>query len=92
MVEPNIDCEHTTWSPAFSRPMTSSRMAAMPLAVADGGLGAFQRRQARSRLVTVGLGAAVGVALFLVGEARAAVAASGCTKPLVRYSASEFSP
>ena len=33
MVEPNIDCEHTTWSPALSRPKHSNKMADMPLDV-----------------------------------------------------------
>jgi hypothetical protein len=30
IVEPNTLREQTTWSPAFSRPMHSSRIAAMP--------------------------------------------------------------
>ena len=55
MVEPNMDCEHTTWSPALSKPRHISKMADMPLAVpmADSVPSSAARRC--SKLVTVGL-------------------------------------
>ena len=71
IVEPNTLCEQITWSPAFSRPMPSSRIALMPLDGADAGLGAFERGQAalHHRHRRVGE-ARVDERLFLVGEAR----------------------
>ena len=55
MVEPNTDCEHTTWSPALSRPMHSSRIALMPLEVAIAASVPSSAASRCSMLATVGL-------------------------------------
>ena len=55
MVEPNIDCEHTTWSPALSRPMHIMRMDDMPEAVAIAASVPSMAARRCSRLLTVGL-------------------------------------
>ena len=71
IVEPNTLCEQMTWSPAFSRPMPSSRIALMPLDVRDAGFGAFERGEAalEHRHRRVGE-ARIDEGFFLVGEAR----------------------
>ncbi len=54
MVDPNIDCENTTWSPDLSRLKSMSMIAAMPDAVAmAASLPSIAARRS-SRLVTVG--------------------------------------
>jgi hypothetical protein len=55
MVEPNTLCEHTTWSPAFSSPITSNRMAAMPLLVPMQPVVPSSAASRRSMIVTLGL-------------------------------------
>jgi hypothetical protein len=55
MVEPNIDCEQITWSPARSRPMHISRTADMPEAVAMAASVPSIAARRCSKLVTVGL-------------------------------------
>ena len=55
MVEPNMDCEQTTWSPALSSPRASSKMADMPLAVAAAASAPSSAARRCSRLATVGL-------------------------------------
>ena len=54
-VEPNTEREHTTWSPALSRPITSSRIALMPVAVATAASAPSMAARRASRLRTVGL-------------------------------------
>ena len=54
IVEPNTLCEQTTWSPALSRPMISSAIAAMPLAVPMQPLVPSIAASRRSIIVTVG--------------------------------------
>src|SRR3989344_2681569 len=81
MVEPNTLCEHTMWSPDLSRPMTSSKMALMPLDVAMAASVPSSAARRRSNIIVVGL-----------AKRAAAVAASGWLKLLVKNSASEFSP
>ena len=54
-VEPNMEREHTTWSPLFSRPKPISRMAAMPLAVAMAASAPSSAARRRSKAVTDGL-------------------------------------
>ena len=54
-VEPNTLCEQTTWSPAFSRPMPSSRIALMPLDVAMHASVPSSAARRRSIIITVGL-------------------------------------
>ncbi len=55
MVEPNTLCEQMMWSPAFSSPMHSSRMAAMPLAVPMAASVPSSAASRCSKLATVGL-------------------------------------
>ena len=55
IVLPKTLCEHTTWSPAFSRPMMSSVMADMPLLVPMQPLVPSSAARRRSIIVTVGL-------------------------------------
>ena len=55
MVEPNTLCEQITWSPAFSRPITSIRMAAMPLLVPMQPVVPSSAASRRSMMVTFGL-------------------------------------
>jgi hypothetical protein len=55
MVAPNTLREQMTWSPAFSRPIASSRMAAMPLAVPMQACVPSSAARRRSIIVTVGL-------------------------------------
>ncbi len=55
MVEPNTLREQTTWSPAFKRPMPSSRMALMPLEVAMQASAPSSAARRRSNIITVGL-------------------------------------
>jgi len=55
MVEPNTEREHTTWSPALSRPMISSRIALMPVDVAMAASAPSIAASRCSRLRTVGL-------------------------------------
>ena len=55
MVEPNIEREHTMWSPALSSPMHSNRMADMPLAVATAASAPSSAARRCSKLLTVGL-------------------------------------
>src|SRR5664280_123036 len=54
-VEPNTLCEQMTWSPAFSSPMHSSRMALMPDEVAMQASAPSSAARRRSNIVTVGL-------------------------------------
>ena len=54
-VEPNTEREHTTWSPALSRPMQSSKMAPMPLAAAIQASVPSMAARRISMLATVGL-------------------------------------
>jgi hypothetical protein len=55
IVEPNTEREQITWSPAFSRPMHSSRIAAMPVAVPMAASVPSIAASRCSKLVTVGL-------------------------------------
>ena len=55
MVEPNMDCEATTWSPALSMVSAISRMADMPVLVATAHSVPSIAARRRSKLVTVGL-------------------------------------
>ena len=55
MVEPNMDCEHTTWSPVLSNPMAISKMADMPLAVAAAASAPSSAARRCSNEATVGL-------------------------------------
>ena len=55
MVEPNTLREQMTWSPAFSRPMTSSMIAAMPLEVAMQASVPSSAARRRSIIIVVGL-------------------------------------
>ena len=55
MVEPNTLGEQTTWSPAFSSPIPSSRIAAMPLEVAMHASVPSSAARRRSNIGTVGL-------------------------------------
>ncbi|MNH40702.1 hypothetical protein D3C79_1020580 [compost metagenome] len=55
MVEPNMDCEQITWSPALSMVSASSRMADMPVDVATADSVPSMAARRRSKLVTVGL-------------------------------------
>ena len=69
IVEPNIDREQITWSPALSRPMHIIRMAPMPV---DAPMAASVPSMAARRCSKLGDrgvgGAAVGVALFGAGK------------------------
>ena len=55
MVEPNTLREQMTWSPAFSRPITSSMMADMPLDVAMQASVPSSAARRRSIIMVVGL-------------------------------------
>ena len=55
MLEPNMEREATTWSPALSRPMQSIRMADMPEAVPMAASLPSSAARRRSKLATVGL-------------------------------------
>src|SRR5258706_524172 len=55
MVEPNTLCEQTTWSPAFSKPIASNRIALMPLDVAIQASVPSIAARRRSIIITVGL-------------------------------------
>ena len=55
IVEPNIECEHTTWSPALSRAMHISKMADMPVEVAIAASVPSIAARRISMLLTVGL-------------------------------------
>ncbi|MPM91616.1 hypothetical protein SDC9_138747 [bioreactor metagenome] len=55
MVEPNMDCEQITWSPAFSVVNATSRMADMPVEVATAHSVPSMAARRRSKLVTEGL-------------------------------------
>ena len=55
IVEPNTLCEQITWSPAFSSPMPSNRIALMPLDVAMQASMPSSAASRRSNIVTVGL-------------------------------------
>ena len=55
MVEPNIDCEYTTWSPALSRLNNISVIADMPLEVAMAASVPSSAANRISKLLTVGL-------------------------------------
>ena len=55
MVEPNMDCEQTTWSPALRTVSATSRMADMPVLVATAHSVPSMAARRRSKLVTVGL-------------------------------------
>ena len=55
MVEPNIDCEYTTWSPALSKLNNMSVMADMPLDVAMQASVPSKAANRISKLLTVGL-------------------------------------
>ena len=55
MVEPNMDCEQTTWSPALSNPMHIMRMADMPEAVEMQASVPSMAARRFSKLATVGL-------------------------------------
>ena len=55
MVEPNTLCEHTTWSPDLSKPMSSNKMALMPLAVAMAASVPSRAASRRSNIIVVGL-------------------------------------
>ncbi|MDT4864496.1 hypothetical protein FQZ97_992590 [compost metagenome] len=55
MVEPNMECEHNTWSPALSRPMHIMRMADMPEAVEMQASAPSSAASRCSKLATVGL-------------------------------------
>ena len=54
-VEPNTECEHTTWSPLLSKAMHSSNTAAMPLAVPMQASAPSSAASRFSKLATVGL-------------------------------------
>ncbi len=54
-VEPNTEREHTTWSPARSRPMHIMRMAAMPLEAPIAPSVPSSAARRCSKAVTVGL-------------------------------------
>jgi hypothetical protein len=54
-VEPNTDCEQITWSPLFSKPMMSSKMALMPVDVATAASAPSMAARRASKLRTVGL-------------------------------------
>ena len=55
MVEPNIDCEYTTWSPTLSRLNSIKVMADMPLDVAIHASVPSKAAKRISKLLTVGL-------------------------------------
>ena len=55
IVEPNTLCEQTTWSPDFKSPITSSRIALMPLDVAMQASVPSIAARRRSIIITVGL-------------------------------------
>ena len=55
MVEPNMEREHTTWSPALSVVSATSRMADMPVVVATAHSVPSMAARRFSKLVTVGL-------------------------------------
>ena len=55
MVEPNMDCEHTTWSPDLSKPMHIIKMADMPEAVEMQASVPSMAARRFSKLATVGL-------------------------------------
>ena len=54
-VEPNTEREHTTWSPAFSRPMHIMRIAPMPLDAPMAASVPSSAARRCSKLATVGL-------------------------------------
>ena len=53
-VEPNTDCEHTTWSPARSKPMPIIKIAPMPLEAAIAASVPSSAANRCSKAVTVG--------------------------------------
>ena len=55
MVEPNTLREQTTWSPDLSKPISSSRIADMPLLVPMQPLVPSSAARRRSIIITVGL-------------------------------------
>ena len=55
MVEPNMECEQTTWSPLFNKPMHNNKMADMPVEVAMAAGASSIAAKRCSKLVTVGL-------------------------------------
>ena len=55
MVEPNMDCEQITWSPALSVVSATSKMADMPVDVATAHSVPSMAARRCSKLVTVGL-------------------------------------
>ena len=55
IVEPNTEREQITWSPIFSSPMPSNRMALMPVAVAMAASVPSIAARRASKLRTVGL-------------------------------------
>ena len=55
MVEPKTLREHTTWSPALSRPMTNNITADMPLEVPMQAAVPSSAARRRSIMLTVGL-------------------------------------
>ena len=55
MVEPNMEREHTTWSPALSKPMHIIKMADMPDAVPMAASVPSRAANRISMLLTVGL-------------------------------------
>ena len=54
-VEPNTEREQITWSPLFSRPMISRRIALMPVEVATAASAPSIAARRASKLRTVGL-------------------------------------
>lgn len=54
-VEPNTEREHTTWSPALSRPMHIMRIAPMPVEAPMAASVPSSAARRCSKLVTVGL-------------------------------------
>ena len=54
-VQPDSECEHTTWSPAFKRPMHIIKMADMPDDVPMAASVPSRAAKRSSMLVTVGL-------------------------------------
>jgi hypothetical protein len=70
MVDPNMDCEHTTWSPDCSKPMHIIRMADMPDAVDMAASVPSMRSQPHAQNCSPwGCPAAVGKALLIAGKA-----------------------
>ncbi len=81
MVEPNMDCEQITWSPAFSAVSATSKMADMPVDGGHGAFGAFHGGQALFKAGDGGVaGAAVGKAALPVGKATGRGGAVGLHK------------